>query len=190
MRFTSYEQIKIQWKTHPPERGFTLPEVLVSLAILSIFIIVALTVFSHTSRSIDQAELDLDLLHEANMFLSQLSEDIRSASGVTTQHGEYQSSERILILKQSNQPEKNQEEAYIIYHYSPADSKNLESSGKIHRIAFPSRGGIDILSQNVKNLKFSLSPSKMVGIELDMEKRGQGITRSFSLRSAYYIGER
>jgi len=183
--------LRFNRKLNRREEGFTLPEVIVSLGILSIFMTVALSVFSQTYGYINRADLDLDLLHQAQMVLGQLSQDIRNASEIATQHGAFQSSERVLILKLADPSEKDQGKGtYVIYHYNPADAKVSESPGEIRRIAFPSQSGIDLLSQDVKNLKFNLTPSQTVEIELDLEKRMYGITRSLSVRSAYHIGER
>jgi hypothetical protein len=182
--------VRIKWGLASQEAGFTLPEAATSLVILSIFIIVAMTLFSNTYANINQADLDLDLLHEAHMFLGQLGNDIRSALTVTVHSGSPQSSVEILSLKLVNSDDKDQgKESSIIYLYDPPGEKNLEGFGRIRRIPSFSQRGIDLLSQNVKSLKFSLNPPQnVVHVDLELEKRLYGVTRNFRTHSAYHIG--
>lgn len=181
---------KTRGLSHQSQKGFTLPEVSVAILILSIFIIVALTVFSNTYEHINRTDLDLDLLHEAQMFLSQLGKDIRSASKISIQHGGFQNSEEALILNLSGPPEGDPgKETSIIYLYDPPDEKNPGIPGKVRRIVSPSQSGIDLLSQDAKSLKFSLNPSQtVVKVELNLEKKMYGITRSLQIDSAYRAG--
>ncbi len=193
MRFADFIELfysKIKGLSGQSPKGFTLPEVSVAILILSIFIIVALTVFSNTYENINRADLDLDLLHEAQMFLSQLGKDIRSAYKISIRRGGFPNSEEVLVLSLPGPPEGDQgKEASIIYLYDPPDGKNLGIMGKVRRIASPSQSGIDLISQDVRSLKFNLNPSQtVVKIELDLEKKMYGITRSLHIDSAYRAG--
>ncbi len=163
-------------------RGMTLVEVLVTIAVLSVVLMVTLTLYSTTFRNIRTHESLLNVLHDADLIMSYIGNDIRHADEFLNDYQGSESQTVVAAMKVTGGTPKRREESMIIYSLDAEYPNRLVRSVHIGENLTSME-----LSTLVRKLEVIPTTDRLFEVKLIVEDKVAGKLNTLQTSSAFAL---
>jgi prepilin-type N-terminal cleavage/methylation domain-containing protein len=162
-------------------KGMTLVEVLVTIAILSLVLGVTLTLYSTTFRNIRIRESLLYMLHDADLIMSSIGDDIRHTDEFLKDYHAPESHVVVAAMKTKN-PSKQAEERVIVY------SLDAERPNRLIRSVHRGEDSTSVeLSTFIRKLEIIPTTERLFKVNLLLEDEVAGKVETWQASSAFAL---
>ncbi|MCP4404235.1 MAG: prepilin-type N-terminal cleavage/methylation domain-containing protein [bacterium] len=164
------------------QRGMTLLEVLVTLGVLSMFMVGTLQFYTTSYRHLNASEASLELTHDAHKIMSMLAEDIRQTEAFVPDFPSNTTRIVLAAMRMAPKTAANAKDVVIVY--------SLDADRTEHLFRTVSKDGRESsleLSSSVQSLSIHADDNRPVRVELTLQKTVAGQVKTFEASSAYAV---
>ena len=174
--------MKGRYNIFAKQSGMTLLEVLVTIAILSFVLGAVLTLYATTFRNIRTHDSFLNILHDADLIMSYIGDDIRHANHFLN---DYQTDESQIVVAAMNTGKgtsNKSEETVIVYSLDAKRPKHL-----IRSVHIGEKTTSLELSKLIQEIKILPTTDKLFKVTLTLEDKVAGNVNSLHASSAFAL---
>jgi prepilin-type N-terminal cleavage/methylation domain-containing protein len=174
--------MKGRYNIFAKQSGMTLIEVLVTIAILSFVLGAALTLYSTTFRNIRTHDSFLNILHDADLIMSYIGDDIRHANHFLNDYPTDESQIVVAAMSTGKGAFNKSEETVIVYSLETKRPKRL-----IRSVHIGEKTTSLELSKLIQEIKILPTTDKLFKVTLTLKDEVAGKVNSLHASSAFAL---
>jgi prepilin-type N-terminal cleavage/methylation domain-containing protein len=164
------------------QQGMTLIEVIVTLGVLSFVLIGTLTIYSETCTTIRTRDNLINMLHDADLIMSYIGEDIRNAAEILKDYQVSDPQAVMAAIKVKQETLNQTEERVIVYALDPQQPNRL-----IRSVRMGERSTSLELSTLVQKLEIIPRTERVFEVQLILENPVAGKVNTWRTSSAFAL---
>lgn len=174
--------MKGRYSSFIKQQGMTLVEVLVTIGVLSFVLGAALTLYTTTFRNIQTRDSFLNILHDADLIMSSMGDDIKHAQTFLKDYQTNASQRVVAALKKIKGGPEQREEIVIVY------SLETNRPNRLVRSVHTGEKTTSLeLSTHIQELKITPTTDNLFKVTLTLEDEVAGKVNRLQASSAFAL---
>jgi type II secretory pathway component PulJ len=174
--------MKLLRRTWLKQRGMTLIEVIVIVGLLSAILIGAMTIYSDLFAAIRGRDQLITVLHEANVIMTSIGDDIRHAVALLNDYQGNESQTVMAAFKVKQETSAQPEERVIVYAVDPQRPNRL-----LRTVQIGDRSTALELSTHVQQLEIAPKSENILAVHLVLQYPVAGKVNTWRTSSVFAL---